>query len=390
MKKSTLTKVLALAVLCLMILPLVMACGEKKNTIYFDANGGEVNEESRKVVQGEPIGKLPTPTKSGFKFAGWYDEEDTNFEEKISKNDFFMMDTVLVAKWEKDENTMSVEFDPNGGEIADADAIKYVQKGDNVGKLPTPSREGYIFNCWTLEDGTTVVRQTTVIKANTVCIARWDKIVYCNDGTENHSWSIWQEESQASCETAQRDSRLCTICGHTEYKDGAPAAGHDWSNWSEEYMKRSRTCYECQKTDYQEFKNVTVDALGAGNYPTFDGDAWGKDKVSNLINGTFEPGNEGTIAGKGTGACTVTLNLNTPTKVDMIYVKGRGSASIEVTVTYEDGSEKMLGIGSFGDEPAKFEVEGKVITKVVVVMPNPSQGTDYWQEITLARDTSAE
>ncbi len=389
MKKSTLTKIICLAVLCLMVLPLVMACG-KSYTVYFDANGGTIEEESRKVKEGEMIGKLPTPKRDGFKFAGWYDEEDTNFEEKISQRDFVMFDMVLVANWEKDENTVSVEFDPAGGEISDSDAIKYVQKGDNVGKLPTPTREGYIFNCWTLEDGTTVVRQTTIIKANTVCVARWDKIVYCNDGTENHSWSIWQEVSQATCETAQRDSRVCSICGHTEYKDGAPAAGHDWSNWSEEYMKRSRTCYECQKTDYQDFKNVTVDALGSGVYPTFDGDAWGKDKVANLVNGTFEPGNEGTIAGKGTGALTCTLDLTNPTAVDMIYVKGRGSASIEVTVTYEDGSEKMLGIGSFGDEPAKFEVEGRVITKVVVKMPNPSNGTDYWQEITLAKDVSEE
>ena len=37
-----------------------------------------------------------------------------------------------------------------------------------------------------------------------------------------------------------------------------------------------------------------------------------------------------------------------------------------------------------------FDVEGKVITKVVVYMPNPSNGTDYWQEITLAKDISAE
>ena len=132
MKKSTLTKIICLAVLCLMVLPLVIACGEETYTVYFDANGGEVNEEERKVVVGEPIGKLPTPTKSGFKFAGWFDEEDTNFEDKVSKNDVFRLDTVLVAKWEKDENTVSVEFDPNGGTIADADAIKYVQKGDNI------------------------------------------------------------------------------------------------------------------------------------------------------------------------------------------------------------------------------------------------------------------
>lgn len=390
MKKSTLTKIICLAVLCLMVLPLVIACGGKKFTVYFDANGGTVEEEERVVKEGEMIGKLPTPKRDGFKFAGWFDEEDINFEEKISQRDFVMFDMVLVANWEKDENTVSVEFDAAGGEISEADSVKYVQKGDNVGTLPTPTREGYIFNCWTLEDGLTVVRKTTVIKSNTVCVAKWDKIVYCNDGTENHSWSIWQEVSQATCETAQRDSRVCSICGHTEYKDGAPAAGHDWSNWSEEYMKRSRTCYECQKTDYQDFKNVTVDALGSGVYPVIDGDGWGKATAANLINGKLDEDNSGTFAGKGTGAITVTLNLTNPTAVDMIYVKGRGSAAIEVTVTYEDGSTKMLGIGSFGDEPAKFEVEGKVITKVVVVMPNPSQGMDYWEEIALAKDVNAE
>ena len=389
MKKSTLTKIICLAILCVMVLPLIMACG-KSYTVYFDPNGGTVEEESRKVKEGEMIGKLPVPKKNGFKFAGWYDEEDTSFEEKISQRDFVMFDLVLVAKWDIDENTVSVEFDPAGGELPEADAVKYVQKGDNVGKLPTPTREGYTFNCWTLEDGVTIVRQTTQIKDRTVCVARWDRIVYCNDGTENHTWSIWQEISQATCETPQQDSRACTTCGHTEYKESKPASGHDWSNWSDEYMKRSRTCYECNKTDYQDFKNVTIDALGPGVYPTMDGDAWGKDKVSNLINSTFEPGNEGTIAGKGTGALVCTLDLTNPTKVDMIYVKGRGSASIEVTVTYEDGSEKMLGIGAFGDEPAKFEVEGKVITKVVVKMPNPSNGADYWQEITLAQDAAAE
>lgn len=389
MKKSTLTKIICLAVLCLMVLPLVMACG-KAHTIYFDANGGTVGEETRKVKDGEMLGKLPTPKRDGFKFAGWYDEEDTNFEEKISQRDFVMFDMVLVAKWDKDENTVSVEFDPNGGEIAESDAVKFVQKGDNIGNLPTPTREGYIFDCWTLEDGITVARKTTVVKANTVLVAKWKMIVYCNDGTENHQFLPWQQISQESCETAERKSRVCEICGHEEYNEGAAPKGHDWSNWSEEYMKRSRTCYECNKQDFQDFKNVTVEALGPGVYPTMDGDAWGKDKVSNMVNGTFEPGNEGTIAGKGTGALTCTLNLTNPTAVDMIYVKGRGSASIEVTVTYEDGSTKMLGIGSFGDEPAKFDVEGKVITKVVVYMPNPSNGTDYWQEITLAKDISAE
>lgn len=395
MRKSTLTKIICLVVLCLMVLPLVVACG-KSHTVYFDANGGTVEEETRKVKSGEVLGKLPTPKRDGFKFAGWFDEEDDSFSDKISQRDVVVYDMVLVAKWDKDDTIASVEFDTAGGELPESDQIKYVKKGDGIGKLPVPTKEGFTFDCWTLEDGVTVVRQTTVVKGdNMVVVARWKPIVYCKDGTENHDWGIWQEESQATCETAQIDARICKICGHTERKENKPATGHDWSTWSEEYMKRSRTCYECSKNDYQDFKNVTVDALGKGNYPVIDGDGWGKDKAGNLINGTFEPSNEGTFAGRGTGAITVTLDLQNPTKVDMIYVKGKGSASVEVTVTYEDGTEKMLGIGSFTSDwvegtPAKFEVEGKVITKVVVLMANSSNGTDYWQEITLAQDIANE
>ncbi|MBQ4510200.1 MAG: hypothetical protein II984_05710 [Clostridia bacterium] len=150
-------------------------------------------------------------------------------------------------------------------------------------------------------------------------------------------------------------------------------------------MKRSRSCYECKKTEVESFKDVTVWALGAGNYPKVEGDVWNGNGVSSLINGMYEPDNSSLIAGKGNSSVTVTLELANPTAVDMIYVKGRGSATIEVTVTYEDGTTKLIGIGSFGDEAACFFTDGNSIVKVTVNMPNPSEGNDFWQEITLAQ-----
>ena len=169
---------------------------------------------------------------------------------------------------------------------------------------------------------------------------------------------------------------------------------HLWSEWENEYLIRTRVCYLCGEIETEHFENITTEALGPGVYPIFDGDAYGKNNVSNLINGTIEPSNVGTIAGKGTGAVTVILNLTNPTAVDMIYVKGKGTATIEVTVTYEDGTTKMLGVGAFtsdwvGNTAAKFEVEGKVITKVVINMPNPSIAEDFWQEIALCTKTES-
>ena len=51
----------------------------------------------------------------------------------------------------------------------------------------------------------------------------------------------------------------------------------------------------------------------------------------------------------------------------------------EVDVTYEDGTEQTIGISSFGETRA-FDVKATV-TKIVVCMQNPSDGSDYWQEL---------
>ena len=359
----------------------------QSNTVYtvtFDANRGTVDEESRSVGEGQPYGLLPTPTRNGYLFLGWFSQDDVSRDNKISATDIVNSDISLVAAWQKDENSVTVEFDANGGELAESDCIKYLQKGDRIGTLPTPLRNGHTFLGWFLSDGTELTR-TTTINTNTVCVALWIEKVYCTDGTENHQWSMWTEIFKASCEMPQIDGRECVICGCVELKDGTPALGHDWSNWTEEYMSRSRKCYECQTQENQQLKNVTVEGITSFNQIKVEGNAWNAGNGSTLINGMFELDNTGLISGKGTSPLTVTLELSSPTVLDMIYVKGKGTATIEVTVTYQDGSTASLGTGAFGDNPASFEAFGKSIIKVVIYMPNPSEGSDIWQEITLAR-----
>ena len=41
-------------------------------TVSFDANGGEVSTASKRVTNGSAYGELPTPTRSGRSFGGWY------------------------------------------------------------------------------------------------------------------------------------------------------------------------------------------------------------------------------------------------------------------------------------------------------------------------------
>ena len=364
-----------------------LVAGWKSNvafTVTFDAKKGTVDEESRTVFEGQPYGSLPTPTRNGYVFLGWFSADDTNFDKRIEATDIVNSDMSLVAWWQKDENAVTLEFDANGGELDESDCIKYLQKGDRAGALPTPTKNGCTFLGWFLSDGTELTR-TTIINTNTICTALWIEKIYCTDGTENHSWSLWIEAIPSTCETPEINGRECVICGCIELRDGSPALGHDWSDWTEEYMSRSRVCYECQKEEKQQFKNVTAQVLEPRTYPTVTGDAWNPGNGSTLINGMFELDNTGLICGKGTSPLTVTLELSSPTVIDMIYVKGKGTATIEVTVTCEDGSVVFLGTGAFGDNPSCFNVSGKSIVKVEVYMPNPSEGSDIWQEITLAQ-----
>ena len=44
----------------------------KKYTVTFDANGGTVSTASKIVIQSDAYGDLPTPTRDGYRFDGWY------------------------------------------------------------------------------------------------------------------------------------------------------------------------------------------------------------------------------------------------------------------------------------------------------------------------------
>ncbi len=395
MKKSTLTKLICLAILCIMVLPFVVACGTSY-TVYFDANGGVLDEKdaTRKVKQGEVIGKLPNPTKEGHIFKGWFDEDDLNFEDKFSAKDLVPYDMTLVAKWEVDENSVTVEFDPDGGvfEGIDGSYIKYVTKGATLGTLPAnPEKEGYEFAGWYLEsDRTTQYRQTTKIKDSTILIAKWTMIVYCTSGKDDHDWAGWTPESTASCDTASIDSNTCLTCGHIKYKENQPALGHKWTKWDEAYLQRVRTCRECNEQDFEDFENVTTKALGVGKTPTIDGDVWDRSGPGVLIDGVLQEDGSSCFCGTGKGSITVTFDFEAPMAIDIIYVTGLGAASYTVTVTYEDGTtgNPGTGVGSFSSKAdgfCSFDNEGKVITKVEIFMESCSIGQDYWTEVAFGK-----
>ena len=73
--------------------------------VIFDAAKGDVSVSSREAVAGKALGELPTPTRSGFAFAGWYlGEELVTTSTVITSRE----DICLVARWARKSGAKKV------------------------------------------------------------------------------------------------------------------------------------------------------------------------------------------------------------------------------------------------------------------------------------------
>lgn len=70
-------------------------------TVIFDANGGGITVSSKRVARGEPYGELPTPSRFGYEFDGWF-TSDTGGE-PVSADSIVSAETghALYAHWTK-------------------------------------------------------------------------------------------------------------------------------------------------------------------------------------------------------------------------------------------------------------------------------------------------
>ena len=144
-------------------------------TVTFDANGGTVTPDTMTLTHGDVYGELPTPTRDGYTFAGWF--TDPNGGAKVKQGDVVTASHTLYAHWTA--KTCTVTFNVNGGTVTPAEQT--VTYGSTYGELPTLTREGYTFAGWFTEKeyGTqvTAVTKVTTVGKHTL-YARWTKNSY--------------------------------------------------------------------------------------------------------------------------------------------------------------------------------------------------------------------
>ncbi len=128
--------------------------------VSFDANGGTATEAKRTVTFAQPYGTLPTATRGGYAFAGWFTGWSEGDEVTADTPVNNAWNHTLYAHWQG--NSYTVTFDANGGTVDTPS--KTVVYGSTYGTLPTPVRYGYVFTCWyTGAEGGSRRRETTSV-----------------------------------------------------------------------------------------------------------------------------------------------------------------------------------------------------------------------------------
>ena len=138
-------------------------------TVVFDLNGGTTQSMTSKVVpHGKAFGTLPTATRTGHTFNGWFTGKTNGT--KLAATTLITSDITYYAQWTP--ITYTVRFDPVGGlGVADRKVVYNTE----IGALPHTARMGYVFRgWWTAAEGGSEINNRTRVYGNTTYYARWD------------------------------------------------------------------------------------------------------------------------------------------------------------------------------------------------------------------------
>lgn len=144
-----------------------------------DGGTNSENNPNEYVPEKLPL-LLENPNKSGYKFVGWYDNENFTGEAITEISVGTMGDVTLYAKWNALDYRISYEL--NGGTNAEN------PDGYDVSDLPVslhaPSRTGYIFKGWYMGENR-VLAIPVGTTGNVVVSAKWEPITYTIDFDTN-------------------------------------------------------------------------------------------------------------------------------------------------------------------------------------------------------------
>lgn len=129
-------------------------------TVTFNGNGGNPSQSSKTVTYDSTYGTLPSATRTGYTFDGWYTSASGGSKVTSSTKVTNPKNHTLYAHWTP--YPMTVYFNANASDGCCDTTSKQVTYGSTYGTLPTPTRTGYTFTGWYTSNGLYVDSSTTV------------------------------------------------------------------------------------------------------------------------------------------------------------------------------------------------------------------------------------
>ena len=141
--------------------PLYAKWDDNQYTITFNANGGTASEATRNVEKTSAIGTLPTATKEGHTFDGWYVNSDFTGS-AIDATYVPEASIPLYAKWTINQYT--IIFNTDGGSTIESITADY---GTAITAPTNPTKSGFTFLGWN------PAIPATMPATNTTVVAQW-------------------------------------------------------------------------------------------------------------------------------------------------------------------------------------------------------------------------
>ena len=215
-------------------------------TVSFVVNGGSSCAD-REYIVGGAYGTLPTTSKTGYAFDGWY-TSSTFTTEVTSSSTVSSSVSTLYAKWTPNNYTISYNYDGGTKGSNNPSSGTY----DKAFYVSAPTKSGHTFAGWTVTNGlntstakygTTSSSQTTSITSSSKkCLNGatgdvWFKNLRATTGsvtltanwTCSHASTSLQNALAATCTTAgYTGDRVCSTCGAVIATGTTiPALGHN-------------------------------------------------------------------------------------------------------------------------------------------------------------------
>jgi len=144
-------------------------------SLTFNPNGGAVTQGSKKITYGSTYGELPTATRDGYEFLGWFESQmggnEVTSETSVDKEG----NVTVYAGWKPNRYTLTFNLDGGNYDGTLPTEIDY----DSTITLKVPTKTGYTFSGWSVSTGTIDGNNFTMNGISDVTLtATWDAISY--------------------------------------------------------------------------------------------------------------------------------------------------------------------------------------------------------------------